>query len=189
MSEIVAFEEHSEFAYLAGRLPKSKRPAPGDNDRSPYIRFLLLRPETLLVDLWPFDPKRHHFGERAELAEINSTSRDDKTPRRLFCIFQPPSELPGCDVDADVADPYGNTLEARGLWGTFINQGAEKINGDAYLPKWDPRTWGSNDEYDPDTYYNYALEIPAGASGGELWIFDPVFCATSGSGRYGTGDR
>jgi len=92
-------------------------------------------------------------------------------------------------ADANIVDPYSGTLTPSGLWGTFINQGAEKINGDAYLPKWDPRKWGSNDEYDAEAYYNYGLEIPAGANGGELWIYDPVFCATSGSGRYGTGDR
>ncbi len=42
--------------------------------------------------------------------------------------------------DPQVVSPYNDTLNARGLWGTFINQGAEKVNGDAYLPKWDPRT-------------------------------------------------
>ncbi|MEA2026154.1 MAG: hypothetical protein U9O18_05640 [Chloroflexota bacterium] len=91
--------------------------------------------------------------------------------------------------DANIDDPYGQPLAPQGLWGTFINQGAHKINGDAFLPKWDPRTSGTNDEYDPETYYNYALEIPAGANNGELWIYDPVFCGTNVNGRYGTGDR
>jgi Flp pilus assembly protein TadG len=91
--------------------------------------------------------------------------------------------------DANIADPYDQALAPRGFWGTFINQGADKINGDAYLPKWDPRTSGANLEYDPDSYYNYAVEFPAGSSNGELWVYDPVFCATSGNGSYGTGDR
>ena len=91
--------------------------------------------------------------------------------------------------DADIDDPYGRPIEPRGFWGTFISQGADKINGDAYLPKWDPRRSGQNDEYDPETYYNYAIEMPAGARNGELWIYDPVFCATNVSGNYGTGDR
>ncbi|HYM52122.1 MAG TPA: pilus assembly protein TadG-related protein, partial [Candidatus Dormibacteraeota bacterium] len=86
-------------------------------------------------------------------------------------------------------DPYGAALTPRGFWGTFINQGAEKVNGDAYLPKWDPRTSGPNDQYDPVNYYNYALEMPTGATSGELWIFDAPFCATDTSGQYGTGDR
>ena len=71
----------------------------------------------------------------------------------------------------------------------LINQGAEKINGDAYLPKWDPRTSGQNAEYSPASHYNYAFEMPPGTSNGELWIFDPVFCATDSNGGYGTGDR
>ena len=91
--------------------------------------------------------------------------------------------------DPQVVSPYNNTLNARGLWGTFINQGAEKVNGDAYLPKWDPRTSGSNAEYNPNNYYNYAIEMPAGATSGEVWIYDPAFCATDTGGQYGTGDR
>lgn len=89
----------------------------------------------------------------------------------------------------DLTDPYANAINPRGFWGTLINQGAEKINGDAYLPKWDPRTTSQNAEYSPANHYNYAFEMPATASNGELWIFDPVFCATNGNGGYGTGDR
>ena len=91
--------------------------------------------------------------------------------------------------DPVVVSPYNNALNARGLWGTFINQGAEKVNGDAYLPKWDPRTSAQNAEYNPNQYYNYAVEMPAGATAGEVWIFDPAFCATDTGGQYGTGDR
>lgn len=91
--------------------------------------------------------------------------------------------------DANITDPYGQPLTPRGFWGTYISQGAEKINGDAYLSKWDPRTSRTNAEYDPVTYYNYAVKIPAGATNGELWIYDPVFCATDSNGEYGTGDR
>ncbi len=91
--------------------------------------------------------------------------------------------------DKNLAAPDGSSLTPRGFWGTFINQGAEKVNGDAYLPHWNPRTSRVNPEYDPVTYYNYGIEIPAGTSNGQLWIYDPVFCATDTSGQYGTGDR
>ncbi len=91
--------------------------------------------------------------------------------------------------DANLDAPDGSSLTPRGFWGTFINQGAEKVNGDAYLPHWNPRTSGTNAEYDPVTYYNYGIEIPAGAGAGQIWIYDPVFCATDTSGQYGTGDR
>jgi hypothetical protein len=92
--------------------------------------------------------------------------------------------------DANVTSPYGDTLNARGFWGTMISQGAEDINGDAYLARYEdlsPLT--SNAGYTPAEYYDYAVEIPAGAAAGEVWIYDPVFCATNGNGQYGTGDR
>lgn len=91
--------------------------------------------------------------------------------------------------DVSLTSPTGGSLSPQGFWGTFINQGAEKVNGDAYLPKWNPRTSGANPQYDPALYYNYDVVIPAGAANGQVWIFDPVFCATSGNGQYGTGDR
>ena len=57
------------------------------------------------------------------------------------------------------------------------------------------RTWPSGTRasprstrtYLPNDYYNYAVEIPAGASGGEVWIFDPGFC--DGSSSRGTGEN
>lgn len=91
--------------------------------------------------------------------------------------------------DQNVASPYGDTLTPRGFWGTMLNQGAEDVNGDAYLPYYETRTSRTNPEYRPDAYYDYAVELPPGATNGEVWIFDPVFCATASSGRYGTGDR
>lgn len=91
--------------------------------------------------------------------------------------------------DQNLTDPYGGALTPRGLWGTYISQGAEKINGDAYLPKWDPRTSGLNAEYNPNQYYNYGIQMPAGATSGEVWIYDAPFCATDAGGQYGTGDR
>ncbi len=91
--------------------------------------------------------------------------------------------------DPLLRSPYDDFLNPRGMWGTFINQGAEKVNGDAYLPKWDPRTSNQNAEYNPNQYYNYAVEMPAGATQGEVWVYDPAFCATDTGGQFGTGDR
>jgi hypothetical protein len=91
--------------------------------------------------------------------------------------------------DQNVTSPYGDALAPRGFWGTMLNQGAEDVNGDAYLPYYETRTSQTNPEYQPDSHYDYAVELPPGATNGEVWIFDPVFCATSGDGRYGTGDR
>ncbi|MEA2347082.1 MAG: hypothetical protein QOG62_869, partial [Thermoleophilaceae bacterium] len=38
------------------------------------------------------------------------------------------------------------------------------------------RTASVNGAYDPDGYYNYGVDMPAGATGGKVWIFDPGFC-------------
>lgn len=91
--------------------------------------------------------------------------------------------------DQNVTSPYGDSLAPRGFWGTMLNQGAEDVNGDAYLPYYEVRTSRTNPEYQPNSHYDYAVQLPPGATNGEVWIFDPVFCATNGSGRYGTGDR
>jgi hypothetical protein len=97
---------------------------------------------------------------------------------------------PNCTPpDAQPRDPYCNLLTPRGLWGTMISQGSENINGDAYLAKYQIRTSSLNPNYRPSQYYDYAVEMPPGTSNGEVWIFDPVFCATNGSGQYGAGDR
>ena len=84
--------------------------------------------------------------------------------------------------DSNIPDPYGNAIEPRGLWGTFINQGAEKINGDAYLPKWDPRKWGSNDEYDPEAYYLSDSRM------GIVWPVDAEEGKLTGEEVYNAGD-
>jgi hypothetical protein len=91
--------------------------------------------------------------------------------------------------DSDIKSPYGAAVNARGFWGTMLSQGAEDINGDAYLPYYETRTSALNPDYSPAQYYNYAVVIPPGASGGEVWLFDPVFCATRSDGQFGTGDR
>ncbi|MGZ6312015.1 MAG: pilus assembly protein TadG-related protein [Candidatus Limnocylindrales bacterium] len=93
-------------------------------------------------------------------------------------------------ADSNLRDPNGNALSPQGFWGTMINQGAENVNGDAFLPKYDdlnPLT--NNPRYAPTSFYDYDVEMAPGSSNGELWIYDPVFCGSDGSGQYGTGDR
>jgi len=89
--------------------------------------------------------------------------------------------------DVNVASPYGGALTPRGFWGTMLTQGAESINGDAYSPFYDTRTGSNNPNFDPTTYYDYAVEMPAGSASGEVWIYDPGFCAVASD--MGTGDR
>ena len=91
--------------------------------------------------------------------------------------------------DPAVAGPNGETLNARGFWGTMLSQGAIDINGDAYLPGFETGTSTVNPQYAPTRYYDYAVYLPPGTASGQLHIFDPVFCGTDGGGQYGTGDR
>lgn len=109
------------------------------------------------------------------------------SPENYYGVFGPLRRPSGSPIA--VTDPYGSPLTGRGFWGTMISQGAENVNGDAYLAKYNTAGSALNPSYDPANYYNYAVEMPPGSSNGEVWIFDPVFCATSNSGRYGTGDR
>lgn len=92
----------------------------------------------------------------------------------------------------------GVALNPRGFWGTLNTQGAENINGDAHQTNYDTRTGGVAPNcsaitdplracYDPNEYYNYAIEMPAGATNGAVYVYDPGFCAVDEN--KGTGDR
>lgn len=92
--------------------------------------------------------------------------------------------------------PTGQVLNPRGFWATMNTQGSENINGDAFQPYYDTRTAGvalacptSTPKAcnDPDTYYNYAIEMQPNTGGGYVYVFDPVFCQTDTA--RGTGDR
>ena len=72
-------------------------------------------------------------------------------------------------------------------------EGAANINGDAFQPYYDTPTSGvapscsvaTGDRacYDADNYYNYAVEMPPGSTGGAVYVYDPQFCAVSRSAR------
>lgn len=105
----------------------------------------------------------------------------------LFAVVTYDYQTSTFTADTNLASPYGGALNPRGFWGTMLTEGAEDINGDAYSPFYDTRTSGNNPNFDPNTYYDYAVEMPAGSSNGEIWIYDPGFCA--GDSDEGTGDR
>ena len=98
-----------------------------------------------------------------------------------------------------VTSPSGGALTPQNFWASMQSQGSISSQGDAFMTKYETRiagggtgtlnnTGGSDPDsrYDPNTYYNYIVEIPAGSSNGALWIFDPGFCDGSSSG--GTGE-
>jgi Flp pilus assembly protein TadG len=91
----------------------------------------------------------------------------------------------------------GAALNPRGFWATLNTQGAENVNGDAHQTGYDERTSAvalncPADEmacYDGEAYYNYAVEMPPGSTGGAVYIYDPQFCAVQSNPPLGTSDR
>jgi hypothetical protein len=84
----------------------------------------------------------------------------------------------------------GPVLTSQGFWGGVITKGGQRSNGDAYSPAYDGGT-NPNATYDPNGY-SYTVEFPTGTSSGEVWLFDPAFCATghgTGTSYLGTGDH
>jgi hypothetical protein len=107
---------------------------------------------------------------------------------------------PGSACPMGVSNCYladGTNLNPRGFWGTMNTQGAENVNGDAFQPFYDTATGGPAVScstagagracYDATNYYNYAVEMPSGSSGGSVYVYDPNFCSVSVD--KGTGDR
>lgn len=94
---------------------------------------------------------------------------------------------PGNAGTVPVLGPDRRRLNSQGFWGTAISQGADKLDGDPFLAKWDPAAPAQNTEYEPNDYHNYAIELAPNTTNGSVWVFDAPFCATDG--RAGTGDR
>jgi hypothetical protein len=96
---------------------------------------------------------------------------------------------------ADCFEADGAPLNPRGFWATMNTQGAENINGDAYQTGYDTRTSGVSPAcpqsaracYDGTSFYNYAIEMPPGATNGRVYVYDPQFCDVNE--QKGTGDR
>lgn len=85
--------------------------------------------------------------------------------------------------------PAGQAMTARGFWGGMLSQGAETQNGDAFMPYYDTATSRTSTmPQNTASHYDYAVYMPPGSSGGQVYIFDPVFCATDVTGAYGTGE-
>jgi hypothetical protein len=92
------------------------------------------------------------------------------------------------EVDVNAPDGSG-VLAPQNFWGALQSQGAPNIQGDAYMTYYNTRTSITNGDYSSSGYYQYAIEIPPGASSGEVWLFDPGFChvdSNKGTGEYYT---
>jgi hypothetical protein len=94
-----------------------------------------------------------------------------------------------------VPNPLGGTLASQGFWGAIFTSGGVRENGDRYAPSNigranppDGINDGPNPDYDPNGY-DYVIEVGAG---GQVRLFDPIFCATgpnASGGWLGAGDH
>jgi Flp pilus assembly protein TadG len=112
--------------------------------------------------------------------------RIDQLDVRVYYSYDQTSTSTSIE-EVDVIDPDGNTLAPQNFWGAMQSQGAPNVQGDAYMTYYDDRTAWANADYDPDRYYHYGVEFPAGSSNGEVWLFDPGFChvdSNKGTGEY-----
>ncbi len=112
------------------------------------------------------------------------------SPQDYFGIYQLCQSGGACVPvhDAPTAGS-GPALASQGFWGAVITSGGQRSNGDAYSPAYDGGA-SPNASYDPNGY-TYIVDFPTGTVAGEVWLFDPAFCATGhGSSSYlGTGDH
>ena len=97
-------------------------------------------------------------------------------------------------VDYEVANPpikgpNSEDLSDQGAWAAVNSEGEDVTNGDLYSAKYNQTSPTLNAYYSPEAYYDYAVEMPAGATNGKVWVFDPGFCATDGGAGQGVGDR
>ncbi len=72
-----------------------------------------------------------------------------------------------------VYDPTGALLAPQNFWGAMQSQGAPNIQGDAFMTRYNDRSpitangidaaQDPDSVWDPVTYYNYGIEMPAGS--------------------------
>src|SRR2546427_1287775 len=106
----------------------------------------------------------------------------------IYKLFQ--SSGASVDVHAAPTAGSGPVLASQGFWAAVITRGGQHSNGDAYSPAYDGGTTPSA-QYDPNGY-SYVVELPAGTTSGEVWLFDAMFCATGHAPRgsyLGAGDH
>lgn len=91
------------------------------------------------------------------------------------------------DGRQDIRGPNNETIRQQNFWGSMQSQGAPSAQGDAFMTYYNRRTGTTNASYDPSQYYQYGVDIPAGATNGRIWVFDPGFCDTTTA--IGTGEN
>ena len=99
------------------------------------------------------------------------------------------SDIPPACPPVPSADGSGN-LAPLGFFGGVEARGTDRTSGDAYSTYYNGNPV-LNTGFNADGY-SYIVDLPAGTTGGSVWLFDPMFCATGGqtttAARLGVGD-
>src|SRR2546428_6171028 len=72
----------------------------------------------------------------------------------------------------------GGNLAPLGFFGGVEARGTNRADGDAYSTYYNGNP-ALNTGFDSNGY-SYIVDFPAGTTGGSVWLFDPMFCATGG---------
>jgi hypothetical protein len=112
------------------------------------------------------------------------------SPLSYYGVYQDCKVASGSSIScADLPSASGTgTLSSQGFFGAIEGQGSNRSTGDAFATGYDPRST-PNSQYDRNGY-DYQVEVPTNA--GQVWIYDPTFCATTsgpGGGHLGAGDH
>jgi hypothetical protein len=135
-------------------------------------------------------PSTNEF--RLDILEVRVTYDIDTVTQQTNTVNVTNKNLqgPGAPCTTLVVGCYeatGQTLNPNGFWGTMNSEGAEDSHGDAYQAYYETAGGTTNPSYDTQHFYNYAVEMPKNSTGGSVYVYDPVFCATQND--KGTGDR
>lgn len=119
-------------------------------------------------------------------ATTRSISMDTVRVRVYYTVVTTTTTTTYTPQTQSISAPGGGVLAPQNFWASMQSQGAPSVQGDAYLTKYETRTSTANAAYDYDSYYNYGVDIPAGATNGKVYIFDPGMCevgTTMGTGE------
>jgi SAM-dependent methyltransferase len=98
--DLLAFEEHAHFVYLAGRPSASQESSQGDDRGGARIRLVFLRPATLVVDVWPSEAKGWGRGKPTAMSTVEVPLSSGKKSKRTVCVYHAPRQDKERKVDS-----------------------------------------------------------------------------------------
>jgi Flp pilus assembly protein TadG len=146
----------------------------------------------------PMGSPQNYYGDFGLVRDATFTNTTTGNMTTTSNLLQGPGTLCSAvttGAPSDCYQPNGAALTPTLFWGAMNTKGIGSDEGDAFQSDKDPTgatapncstVSGLRSCYDPTDYYNYAIDMPAGSSGGYVYIFDPVFCETAFA--EGTGD-